>query len=166
VRRPPEQKAEALRLLAEVGLAEAARRTGIPEGTIASWGSRTGVQAPPAAATRVATEAHLATVAARKARVAEGLVAASERMLGDLFAPTIQRKAVVVGSKREVEIVEIRHPTTTPSERRTTVDAITTAMETVQLLTGEATERIETLPPQRTPEIEQELAKVIELRTA
>lgn len=36
-------KAEALQLLAEVGKAEASRRTGIPEGTIASWGARNGV---------------------------------------------------------------------------------------------------------------------------
>lgn len=41
----PEQRTEALQLLATVGKAEAARQTGIPPGTIASWGSRNGVRA-------------------------------------------------------------------------------------------------------------------------
>lgn len=39
----PLAKAEALQLLAEVGKAEASKRTGIPEGTIASWAHRSGV---------------------------------------------------------------------------------------------------------------------------
>lgn len=158
-----EQRDDALTLLATVGKAEAARRTGIPQGTIASWGSRAGVTAPPAAATVVATEARLATIAERKAKLAEDLMSGAERMYADLFAPTVEKKAIAAGQMREVEIVTIRHNTTTPSERKTTVQAIRDAVETVQLLTGEATERIETLVAERKPELEAEVAQVLEL---
>lgn len=50
----PSAKAEALQLLAEVGKAEASKRTGIPEGTIASWGARNGVTFRPDSPTTVA----------------------------------------------------------------------------------------------------------------
>lgn len=69
-RRTPEQKAEALELLATVGKAEAARLTGIPAGTIASWGSRGGVTAPPAEQTATATAARLVQWADRRAALA------------------------------------------------------------------------------------------------
>lgn len=112
------QRAEALRLLAEVGKAEAARRTGISSGTIASWGSRAGVTAPPADRTRKATERRVATIAERKAKLAEDLTRTAERMLAGT-------------AKFE------------PLDRKRNVEAVAKALETVQLLTGEATARIE-----------------------
>ena len=161
-----DERDEALRLLAEVGQGETARRTGIPQGTIASWGKRHGVTAPPAAATAVATAAKLATIAERKAALAEGLMDDIERMRRDLFAATVERKAMAAGQMREVEIVTIKHATTTHAERRTGIEAIAKAIETVQLLTGEATarpEQLTTTAPERTPEREAELAQVLEL---
>lgn len=137
------QRAEALRLLAEVGKAEAARRTGIAPGTIASWGSRTGTHAPPAAVTAVAIEARLTTIAERKARLADDLAAAAQRMLGDLYVGTVERRVVPGTAQRETTIVDVRHKISTAAERRTTIEAVTKAIEAVQLLTGEATERIE-----------------------
>lgn len=143
-----EQRAHALELLATVGLAEAVRITGIAKGTISSWGHRAGVEgatgsSATAAGVAVAAERKLATIAERKAALAEGLMSDIERLRRDLFAPTVERKAIAAGHMREVEIVEIRHATTTPAERKTTVQAIAGALEAVQLLTGEATQRIE-----------------------
>lgn len=157
-----EQRDEALLLLAEVGQGETARRTGIPQGTIASWGKRHGVTAPPAAATAIATAAKVASIAERKAQLAEGLMDDIARMRRDLFAPTIERKAMAAGQMREVEIVTIRHDTTTHAERRTAVEAIAKAIETVQLLTGGATARTEQMTAKQAAieEAEQRVARL------
>jgi hypothetical protein len=137
-----EQRREALLLLAQVGKAEAARRTGIPAGTIASWGSRAGVAAPPAAATVVATEARVATIAERKARLAEGLLDDVEQLRRDLFVMTTETK--VLAGRHDTDVVEVKiRRTVEPRDRNTTVQAIAKALETVQLLTGEATQRLE-----------------------
>lgn len=147
----PEVKAEALGLLAEVGKAEAARRTGIPAGTIAAWGSREGVHAPADVSTtaRGAAETKIATVAERKARLAEQLLDDIDRLRRDMFAPTLERKPVAVSDGHlrgaHVEIVDVHHATTTPGERKLTMTAIAIAVDKIQILTGEATERIETL---------------------
>lgn len=144
-----EQRAEALRLLAEVGPAEAARQTGIPKGTIASWGSRLGVTAVDATtATRAAVEHRVATIAERKAALAEGLMDDIDRLRRDLFAPTVERKVMSVRTGEhltEAAIVDVHHRTTSAMERKTTMQAIALAVDKVQLLTGEATERVEQL---------------------
>lgn len=148
----PEQRAAALDLAEAQGYAEAHERTGIPINTLRSWAARAGrtitvkgASTPRGRETVAATEATLLSMAERKAKLAEGLMSDIERMRADLFGPTIERKAMAAGAMRQVEIVEIHHDTTTASERRTTVQAITGAIEAVQLLTGEATERIEQL---------------------
>lgn len=143
----PEQKQQAIELAADIGPAEAARRLGLNANTVRSWLSRAGVIAH---ATTVATKApevalKVVTIAERKARIAEKLAAAAERMTDELFAATVERKAMAAGQMREVEIVDIRRKTTTPTERKVMLQAIAQAVETVQLLTGEATERIEQL---------------------
>jgi hypothetical protein len=114
----PEQRAEALAILTEHGKAVASERTGIPEGTIASWGSRTGVAAPPAERTAKATAKRVATIAERKAKLAEALMGDAERM--------------------RVGVTKFE-----PLDRKRNVEAVAKAVEVVQLLTGEATERIE-----------------------
>lgn len=138
-----EQRTEALKLLAEVGKAAAARRTGIPAGTIASWGVRHGVHAPPPEAMAKQAEARTVSIVERKVKLAEDLAVAAERMLGDLYGPRLERKVVTFAALGETRIVDVRHKTTTATERKTTIEAVSKALETVQLLTGEATERIE-----------------------
>lgn len=141
--RDPNEKAEALRLLAEVGIGEASRRTGIPKGTIASWGHRSGVQSPDPSVTAHVVERRLMSLAERKARLAEGLMDDIERMRLDLFSGTLERKVVGGTQFRDTEIIDVHHRTTTPTERKVTIEAIAKGIETVQLLTGEATQRIE-----------------------
>ena len=67
---PPEAKAEALALYVEVGPTEAARRTGIPKGTINRWAKAAGATTEAhSAQTQAATEA----AAARAAQLREDL---------------------------------------------------------------------------------------------
>lgn len=142
----PEQREEALVLMQAHGHAEAARRTGIPVGTISSWGHRAGVDSGAATvATKAAIEQRVATMAERKTKLADDLAKAAERMLRDAFAPTLERKVVPGTQWRRTEIVDVHNPTTTHAERRQAVEAVARAVETVQLLTGEATQRTETV---------------------
>lgn len=126
-----EQRDEALALLAEVGTAEASRRTGIPKGTIASWGHRAGVNGPEVRnVTEAARMVTAATLAERKAQLA-----------GDLRS--LAAKAVAKLAEK-IDADEV--------SPRDLVSALTAAVDRLQLLTGEATARIEqtgTEPAQR-----------------
>lgn len=64
-----EQKREALKLYREHGAAEAAKRTGIPRGTIAAWANKVGATTERLEKTRKATEA----AADRAAKLREDL---------------------------------------------------------------------------------------------
>lgn len=137
-----DERDHALALLAEHGKAEASRLTGIPAGTIASWGHRNGVAAPTTERMAKVVAARTLSTEERKRRLAEGLLDDIERMRADLFAPTLERKVVPGGRWCETEIVTVEHPTTTHAERRTAIEAIAKALEAVQLLTGDATARL------------------------
>jgi len=169
-RRTAEEKAEALRLVAEVGQSEAARRTGIPFGTIASWANRAGVISPDVETLTKAARTNQASWATRKVELAHRLTDDLERLRQQLFAPSVERKAISVyrgpAEGSTIEIVDITRDTPTYSDQKAIMTTLAIGVDKVLLMLGEATERIETLPPQRTPEIEQELAKVIELRSA
>lgn len=147
-----EQRLDAVRLLQEVGPSEAARQTGIARGTISSWASRAGVESGLAtAATAAATEARTATIAERKAALAEALMADAQRIRAELFAGRLERKVVPGNQWRDTEIVNVKHTSTTDGERKIAIEAIAKAVETVNLLTGEATQRIEQLGGDGTP---------------
>lgn len=115
----PEQKAEALELLATVGKAEAARRTGIPPGTIASWGSRNGVRAVDDERVHAARQAW----AERRAVLADTLGEVADQA-------TAKLKQMIVDD--EVSAAEL-------------VRAIAVVVDRAQLLSGDATERTEQL---------------------
>lgn len=117
----PEQKAAALELLAQVGKAEAARRTGIPAGTIAAWGSRMGVAAPTPEAMRPQVEARQLAWAERKAAIASRFGELADLAVTEL-AERIRNKTI---GDREL------------------ISAVTVLVDRAQLLTGEATSRTE-----------------------
>lgn len=141
-----EQKAEAVALLQAVGPAEAARQLGISKGTISSWASRAGVYSDAAAsATAAAVEARTLSIAERKAALAEGLMADAQRIRGELFAKRVEKKAFGANQWHDSEVVDIEYSTSTDAQRKTAVESIAKIVETVNLLTGEATQRIEQL---------------------
>jgi len=135
------EKAEALAIMAAEGLAAAAERTGIPQGTIASWGHRGGVRAPDAEQTKSAVATRVATMAQRKATLAEGLLADVERLRAELFAPVLERKVVTVrGGHADqgtvAEIVDVKHARPSPADQKRLAEAISTMIDKIQLLTG------------------------------
>lgn len=142
-----EQRAEALALYAEHGLAEAARRTGIKAGTIGSWAHRSGTPSVASEKTAAAVERASLDMAARRLRLAEALMGDIERLRRSLWQPCTERKALVVsGGMREpgvVEIVDIDRDQPSFGEQKTIMTALAIAVDKVQLLTGEATERHE-----------------------
>lgn len=159
-----DQQDEALRLLAEVGKAEASRRTGIPAGTIAAWGSRSGTKAPSAAALQEVNAARLATIAQRKAKLAERMLTEAEAMIGQLHARTVERKPLVVSDgAREgshIEIAEVVYDRPPTADQKRIVETVSILVDKIQLLTGEATARTEALGAEQ-PKREH-LAKVVD----
>jgi len=130
----PEQREEALRLIAEVGPAEASRRLEIPAGTIRSWAWRHGVATPvpESERTRAATDAAKLSWAQRRLelgretgavaselldRIREATKAADVRSLATAFGVVVEKAQLLDGAATErVEISE--------SERRERVLAL------------------------------------------
>ena len=132
------QKAEALELLATVGLNEAARITGIPVGTIASWGSRSGVKAPEVNRTKAMRTAQIAW-SVRRATLADQLGEVAELATAKL------RQLIEDDQVRAGDLAR----------------ALAVVIDRAQLLSGGATVRAETV--ERTPEAEAEVARVLNL---
>jgi transposase-like protein len=118
----PAEKAEALELLAEFGKTEASRRTGISAGTIASWGSRSGVSGP-------TPEAMARQVEARRAAWAERRAILADR-IGEVADQATEQLAKLIASG-ECSASELTR-------------AIAVLVDRAQLLSGGATERTET----------------------
>jgi hypothetical protein len=83
----PAQRAEAVRLVQEVGPAEAARRTGIPLGTVKSLATRAGVATGCIPSLRQATDLAALTLKDRRQRFAVALQDQAEKFLEHLWAP-------------------------------------------------------------------------------
>lgn len=165
------QKADAVAIYVEHGLAEAHRRTGIPKPTLSSWVTpeeRAQISERVTAKTRAANEARVEDMAARRAQLASDLMGDVNRLRGQLFAPCVERKVVTLaGSKDEVgtwELVDIDRDQPTFTDQKAIMTTIAIAVDKIQILTGEATERVEHRSvPERTPEQEHELDTALRL---
>jgi transposase-like protein len=169
--RPPKyteaEKAEALALVAEVGQGEAARRLGIPHGTLASWAHRAGVTAPDSTGTASMVAINVADTAARREQLASALIEDADRLRQQLFAPCVDQVVKTenrgVGISRAV-IVEVQRDQPTFADQRHIVASITGLLDKALVMLGEATARVEQLTGEvgpRTPEVEAEVAKVL-----
>lgn len=141
----PEAKAEALRLLAAVGKAEAARLTGIPVGTISSWGVRNGVSAPHSTAPQLV--ASQLSLQERKLALADDMLDRARSMIKQLDATMVEKKALVVSDGRNegshVEIAEVDYDRPPTGAQKQIVETVAILIGQVQLLTGAATTRLE-----------------------
>lgn len=130
-----------------MGHAEAARRTGVPLGTVASWASRAGVQAPDAEVMSAAIAAKGATIAQRKQALAERMLTEAESMIRQLHHRAVERKALVVsdgyGKGSHVEVAEVVYERPPTGDQKRIVESVAILVAQVQLLTGEATSRPE-----------------------
>jgi transposase-like protein len=153
----------------EIGAAAAAHEHNLNPNTVRSWVRRSG-KAPTVEQrtqrTTAAADAILASTAERKARLAEDLLDDVQRLRSQLFTPTVERKPVVVsdGARNgsHVEIVDVHLDRPAFADQRQIMTSIAIAVDKIQILTGEATERIETLVSGR-PIEEQALEYVDEL---
>ena len=163
-----DEKARARAIYEADGLAASVDRTGIPKGTISGWVTRERWKTHHPEKTRAATATKLAEVDSRRADLALGLMDDIARLRDQLFAPCVERKVVTLaGSRYETgtwEVVDIDRDQPTFAEQRSIITSVAIAVDKVQVLTGEATQRIEHKgSPERTPEQERELAKVLHL---
>lgn len=124
------ERTEALALYDEHGAAETARRLGIPIGTVASWACRAGAS--------LHAKDTSAAVAANRSRIVAKL-----------------RQIAELGADIELAMLESGEVSL-----RDVVGARTRAIHDLQLLSGEPTERAETLDRDAS---QQRLAKVLEL---
>lgn len=135
-RHTPEQKARALELYHDHGPAEASRQTGIPKNTITSWGVRAGLHSVAPERTRAAVEAHQLDVAV-----------VSTRLAALLARTAVDRQEWIVEQHAAKDVRAAQ-----------TVAAI--AIEKMQLLTGKATQRVETIAAEEAVAIE----NIVQLR--
>lgn len=138
-----EERSRALAIYVEQGPAVAASETGIPKGTIASWASRAGLHTRCVENAIARTEHSLASIADMKAQLARDLLHDVQRLRAQLFAPCVERKAMVVGDARSgshVEIVDVDRDQPTFGDQKQIITAVAIGIDKVQILTGEATE--------------------------
>lgn len=165
------EKASAVALAIEVGPTEAGERLEIPKSTVANWMTpedQALLAERSTAKTAAATAAHALDMATRRADLASGLMDDVARLRDQLFAPCVERKVVTLaGSKDEVgrwELVDIDRDLPTFTEQKAIMTTLAIAVDKIQILTGEATERIEHRgAPERTPEQEAELDRTLRL---
>lgn len=137
-----EQREHALAVYADHGPAEAARRTGIPKGTIAAWANRREVQ------TRVAENLENARLVAsmrwaeRRSELADQAGEAAAIALAQAVA------ALQAGNDHLAKAAGV---------------VFGIAVDKAQLLTGEATSRTEMVGATPRPEAEKRLAKILML---
>lgn len=166
-----EQRTAALQQLTEGStLADVHRQTGIPRRTLSDWAKQAGldvVSAQARAKTARAREALGIVTDEKRQALASGLMADAQRLRAELFAPYVERKAMAVNAGgdrgQEIEVAEVHHTQPPFADQVKIMTAVAIAVDKIQLLTGEATERHEHNAPTRSPEQEQELAKVLTL---
>lgn len=144
------QKADAVAVYVEHGLAEAHRRTGIPKPTLSGWltaQQRSEVDERSSEKTAAATKARTVSLDARRAELAENLMDDVERLRLQLFAPCVERKAVVLSGglhdRGAVEVVDIDRTQPTFGDQKAIMTTLAIAVDKLQVLTGEATERVD-----------------------
>lgn len=168
-----EQRTDAVELYLAEGLAEAHHRTGIAKSTLRGWLRKAGhdpaqVDVRASDKTAAATEARRQDLERRRSDLAVDLMDDVERLRRQLFAPCVERKAVVVSEGRDmgstVEVVDIKRDQPTFRDQQTILTSAAIAIDKIQVLTGQPSEITGHVDvPERTPEQEAELAKVVEL---
>ena len=167
-----EQRTHALDLLATMTLADT--RTALGDdapsiSTLSRWAKDAGIDVVQLATDKTARARQVleAVTAEKRADLAAGLLADAQRLRTQLFAPVVEKRAmaIAVGGDmgQEIEVAEVPLDRPTPTDQVKIMTAVAIAVDKIQLLTGEATERHEHTAPNRTPEQEQELAKVLTL---
>lgn len=166
-----QQKADAVARVLEVGMAQAHEELGIPKPSLSRWltpEQRSELAERFRTKTAAATEARARSLEQRRLDLAAALMGDVERLRLQLFAPCVERKAVVVPAGQhlgsDVEIVDIERAQPTFRDQQTIFTSVAIGIDKIQVLTGQPSAITEHRgAPERTPEQEAELAKVVEL---
>lgn len=146
-----QQRQDALEAYVDHGLAEAARRTGVPRGTVSSWATRAGLQTTAATASRArartdAARARWAEVSEeRRQELAGRLLHEVHALAGQLQAPTLVRQVVVLSGGKDAsaswEVADVELPSPPARDQQARAAAIGVLVDKLQLLSGAVTER-------------------------
>lgn len=140
-------KAQALELYRVDGPKAAAATLGIAASTITGWAKAAGVRTERLENAQARVEARRTDLAARRLALAADLLDDIARFRSQLFAPCVERKALVVSDGAaygsHVTIVDIDRPKPTFAEQTKIMTSIGIAVDKAQLLAGEATTRTE-----------------------
>lgn len=138
-----QQRTEALRLYGEHGAAEAARRTGIPAGTVASWASRAHLAGPRDENLQRAAEVNLNRAAELRAQLAIRCYTDALKLLDRLWQPRELIRVVTLrqGEETVAEAVRVLIDEPLPGDQRHLGVLAAILMDKGQLLSGEATAR-------------------------
>lgn len=142
-----DERTAALAMYAEAGPTAVEAELGIPKATVASWARRAGVHTVRAENARARNEARSADLEQRRLDLALGLFDDIAALRSQLFAPCVVRKPMSVGIERgvtEIEIIDIELDQPTFAEQTKIMTSVGIAVDKAQLLTGQATSRIET----------------------
>lgn len=143
----PDQRTAALELYAEAGPSAVEATLGIPKGTVTGWAKAAGIRTRAIENLSAGLAASHATFEQRRHDLAHGLLNDIARLRAELFAPCVERKAMVVSDGAELgshaEIVDIERSQPTFAEQTRIMTAIGIAVDKTQLLSGAATERHE-----------------------
>ena len=142
-----EQRDEALALHRSHGPAEASRLTGIPKATVASWARRKGVETNAPVEREAAVESASLAAEQRRLDLAEAMLGDISGLRARLFAGMSYAHVKVVSggkdSAGDVETVWVDCDMPVPADQLRLVQAMGVLIDKVQLLTGEATERVD-----------------------
>jgi hypothetical protein len=157
-----DQKTAALELYREHGPTHASKVLGIPKGTITKWGRAAGIETVSSKKTAAATEAAKVSMEARRQALAEGLMDDAEKLRSQLFGPCVEKKVVLEGDGKgysHPEIVTIDHDEPSFGDKQRILTSIGIAVDKVQLLTGQATERHEHIGAEQAGQVMDELTR-------
>lgn len=141
------QRAEAIELYRTDGPTAAQTRLGIPKGTVARWAKETGVETVSNAKNATAVEASHIHFAQRRTDLAHGLLDDVEKLRDQLFA-----KAKVHHFDKDGDFHEAELDEPTFGDKRAILTSIGIAVDKVQLLSGGATGRTESVNRAEIPE--------------
>ena len=146
-----QQRQDALDAYVDHGLAETARRTGIPRGTVSSWATRAGLQTAAATALRArerteAARARWAEVSEERRQELAGRLLDEVHALADqLQAPSLVRQVVVLSGGKDApaswEVADVELPSPPAKDQQARAAAIGVLVDRLQLLSGAVTER-------------------------
>lgn len=142
-----DQREQALRIGRSEGWAAAGRQLGIPTSTVNSWARRAGVHTNVVVEAEAGVETASLVAEQRRLDLADAMLGDVDGLRGRLFAPMTYVHVKTVsggqGGAGEVVRLDVLLDMPVPADQLRLVQAVATLVDKVQLLTGQATDRLD-----------------------